>query len=38
MSILLGYVSAEAGKEDNFEETFRNESLHEISNDKGMEK
>jgi exonuclease III len=34
--ILLGDFNAKVGREDIFEPTFGNESLHEISNDSGL--
>jgi hypothetical protein len=37
MKILLGNFNAKVGKEDIFKPTIRNESLHEISNDNGLE-
>jgi hypothetical protein len=36
MKILLGYFNAKVGREDIFKLTIGNESLHEISNDKGV--
>jgi hypothetical protein len=36
MKILLGDLSAKVGREDIFKPTIGNESLHEISNDKGV--
>jgi hypothetical protein len=35
MKILLGGFNAKVGREDNFEPTIGNESLHENSNDNG---
>jgi exonuclease III len=36
MKIMLGDFNAKAGREDIFEQTTGNESLHEISNDNGI--
>jgi hypothetical protein len=36
MKILLGDFNANVGREDIFKPTIENESLHEISNDKGV--
>jgi hypothetical protein len=36
MKILLGHFNAKIGREDIFKRTIRNESLHEISHDKGV--
>jgi hypothetical protein len=37
MKILLGVFNAKVGREDIFKPTIGNESLHEISNDNGVE-
>jgi hypothetical protein len=36
MKILLGYFTAEVGRENIFKPTIRNESLHEIINGNGV--
>jgi hypothetical protein len=36
MKIFLGDINAKVGREDFFKPTIGNESLHEISNDKGV--
>jgi len=36
MKILLGCINAKVGREDTFQPAVRNESLHEISNDDGI--
>jgi hypothetical protein len=38
MEILLGDFNAKVGREDIFKPTLWNESLHEISNDNGVER
>jgi hypothetical protein len=36
MKILLGCINTKVGREDTFQPAVRNESLHEISNDDGI--